>query len=218
MSENSGEATGRQALIPRASTAVQVRRKKRLQGRGVHSLEYCLFCYAPMATTCGASQRCARCGRVHLRIDHSTHWSREPKLVCIEWSIKGVIASLIIAWFVYLSMNHELGPVSTFLIGPMLMLGGVLWWTAGLITRKPRYFSGRVLWTSSILMLAFGTPVLLFIMDVVARRSTFGSEYWKAYLILASPVLPMIVIAGLLLLFAKSFDRFKERRLAGLVG
>lgn len=183
-------------------------------GKKIHSLEYCLYCYAPLTTTSGASQRCPHCGRVHLRADHASRWTREPLLVRIEQSIKLLIAGLICGWLVYLNNTIHLGRLSTFLIGPLLMLGGVLWCTAGLITRKSRYFSGRVLWCSSILLLVVGLPLLLFVMDVVARRQSFNAEYWSTYLVLASPALPLILFAIALHFGARRFEAFKARRLA----
>jgi hypothetical protein len=183
-------------------------------GRGIHSLEYCLYCYTPMMTTKGASQRCAHCGRVHLRIDHTSHWTKEPKLVALERFIKLSIAAVVTAFWFYTSAEYNLGPVSSFLFGPLLMLGGVMWWTAGLITRKSRYFSGRVLWGASIAMLVVGMPILLFVMDVTARHETFGAEYWRSYLILASPAMPMTLVALLLLGLTTHFEDFKARRLA----
>jgi hypothetical protein len=183
-------------------------------GRGIHSLEYCLYCYTPMVSTKGASQRCAHCGRIHLRIDHASHWTKEPKLVALEWIIKLSIASVVVAFWFLTSTEYDLGPVSTFLIGPLLMLGGVMCWTAGLITRKSRYFSARVLWGASIGMLVLGIPVLLFVMDVTARKETFGAEYWRSYLILSSPAMPMALVALLLHGFAEQFEDFKQRRLA----
>lgn len=183
-------------------------------GRGVHSLEYCLYCYSPMVSTTGASQRCAHCGRVHLRVDHGSYWTREPKLVRLEWFIKLSIAATVIGAWLFISKTYDLGRVSSFLVGPMLMLGGVMWWTAGLITRKSRYFSGRVLWGASIGLLVLGIPILLFILDVIARRDSFGSEYWRSYLILASPAMPMSLLGVLLHAFAAQFEEFKEQRLA----
>lgn len=215
MSEAPNEsATGGEQIVASDRRLATIR-KPRISGRGPHSLEYCLYCYAPMATTVGASQRCARCGKVHLRRDQVSHWSREPKLIAIEWAIKSVIVVGLIVYLGITTTNYQLGPVSTFFIGPLLMLGGVLWWTTGLITRRPRYFSARVLWSTTILMLVFGTPLLLFVMDIVARRESFDSDYWQAYMVLASPALPMLIIAALLHFFSARFAAFKKRRVAG---
>ncbi len=183
-------------------------------GRGIHSLEYCLYCYTPMVSTQGASQRCAHCGRAHLRVDHASYWSKEPKLVRIEWAIKLSIAAIVIGFWYLTSTAYDLGMVSTFLIGPLLMLGGVMWWTAGLITRKSRYFSARVLWGASIGLLVLGIPILLFVMDVIARQEIFGAEYWRSYLILASPAAPMSLLALVLHGVSAQFEEFKELRLA----
>ena len=183
--------------------------------------EYCLYCYAPLHTL-NASQRCARCGRVHVRADQAAYWTKEPTIVRVERVLKfGVVLLMVgvfsVFWF-DIDLGHErlktfhLGRVNTFLIGPLLMLGGLLWWTAGFITRKPRYFSPSVLWISVFLMLALGTPVLLFILDVAARHSSFGAEYWEAYLVLASPAIPMPFLGLALFLLSRKYEVFKKQR------
>ncbi len=159
-----------------------------------------------------------------MRADQASYWSREPKIVRVERLVKfGVVVLTLGIFSVFLfqlDLGHErlktfkLGPVNSFLVGPLLMLGGLMWWTAGFITRKPRYFSPRVLWVSVFLMFAVGTPVLLFILRVAARRASFDAEYWQAYLVLAPPAIPMPFLGILLVLAGRRFEAFKRRRIA----
>ncbi len=131
--------------------------------------------------------------------------------------IKALIVVLMVALFLSLALAVDMGPhaVNTFFVGPIVWLGGVLWWTAGLITRKPRYFSPKLLWVGSILLLVLGTPVLMFVLDLVARRESFGPEYWRNYLVLVSPALPLIILASLLPILGERFESFKRERVSG---
>ena len=182
----------------------------------IHRTEYCLYCYEPLQGPSRASQRCERCGKVHLHADHATYWTRERRLVEVESLVKFGIFILVVIFFFALANKVGMGPhrINTFFIGPLVMLGGVLWWTAGLITRKPRYFSPRVLWISTIVLLILGPPVLLFVLDVIARKESFGPEYWKGYLVLASPGLPMLLIAVALHFLGDRFQEFKRKRIS----
>lgn len=184
----------------------------------IRKKEYCLYCYTPIVAKPGPSQRCESCDRVHVRINQAVYWSLEPGLRKIEWWIKAGIVVFVVGLFMVLVKAVDLGPhaVNSFFIGPLVMLGGVLWWTAGLITRKPRYFSARVLWSTVLVLLVLGPPVLFFLMDVVARRESYGAEYWKGLLFMSSPAVPMIVIAGVLHFFSDRFEAFKRKRLEGV--
>ena len=185
--------------------------------RRIKRSQYCLYCYTPLPSKAGPSLRCESCGRIHVRIDSAKFWTREPRLLSLERSVKAGIILSVVALFLVLARAVDMGPhrVNTFFIMPLLMLGGVLWWTAGLVTRKARYFSPRMLWSTVLVLMVVGPPVLIFALDISARRESFGPEYWKALLVLASPAAPMFIIATALHLFGDRFEAFKRKRIDG---
>lgn len=182
----------------------------------VQTTAYCLYCYAPLESSSGPSKRCARCGNIHLKADQATYWTRERYMRGVEYAVKLGIVVFLVLFFLALAAKVDMGAhrINTFFIGPLALLGGVLWWTAGLITRKPRYFSPRLLWGLVLLLLIVGPPILFFVMDVIARKETFGPGYWTNSLALALPGLPLLVIGALLHFFGEHFEGFKRRRIA----
>lgn len=181
----------------------------------IQTSSYCLYCYSSIETTRGVSQRCPRCGRRHSKAEHEAYWSREPRLRAIESLIKTLIVAGMAV--LILAIIGELGPdgapVILFFIGPIVWLGGALFWTAGLITRRPRYFSAKLLWVGSITLYVVGTPILMFVLDVIARRESFGADYWRSYLLLVSPAVPLAMLAAGLRWFGGWFETFKRERL-----
>lgn len=184
--------------------------RQRIQRAG-----YCLYCYTTLESTSGPSQRCPSCGRVHVRVNQAVFWTLEPRLRWIEAMVKAGIVLFLVGVLLALAMKVDMGthPVNTFFIGPLVFLGFVLWWTAGLITRKPRHFSPRLLWVTVLGLLVVGPPILLFVLDVAARRESFGPAYWNSMLLLTSPAIPMFCIALALHFFAGRFEAFKKRRI-----
>ncbi|MFT7671102.1 MAG: hypothetical protein ACI8X5_003818 [Planctomycetota bacterium] len=181
----------------------------------VNTRHYCLYCYTPFLSTGNASQRCPECARIHVRVDQALYWSREPALISMECSVKAIILLFLALFYWVLIKTIGMGAhrINTFLIGPMVLLGGVLWWTAGLITRKPRYFSARLLWGLVIGLLIVAPPVLLFVMDLVAHRASFGAAYWKASFAMMLPGIPMLIIGIALHFLGRRFERFKRARI-----
>lgn len=184
-------------------------------GQRIQRAQYCLYCYEPLESKSGPSQRCGRCGRIHVRINQQVYWSLEPRLRFIENLVKLGIVIFLAGLMVALAVEVGMGAhrVNTFFIGPLVFLGFVLWWTAGLITRKPRHFSPRMLWSTVLLLLVFGPPVIFFVLDVAARREAFGPEYWNSMLMMVIPALPMAFIAAGLHVFGRRFEAFKKRRI-----
>lgn len=180
------------------------------------SSRYCLYCYEALERTGSVSQRCPRCNRVHLKRDSLRFWTREPQMIVIERCVKAGVVLFIVALF--LAIHATLGPTAqstdSFFFGPLVMLGGVLWWTAGLITRKPRNFSARLLWGLVILLLVVGPPVLFMTLDLVAQREDMDFDYLKRNLAMALPGLPLIVIGIPLHFLSGRFERFKQERIA----
>lgn len=181
----------------------------------IHRSAYCLYCYEPLEPSSKPTQRCPRCGKIHVQVNQAVFWSLEPALLRIERGIKlGVVllmAALLVA--VAKKMGMEAHRVNAVFIGPIAMLGGVLWWTAGLITRKPRYFSARLLWSTVLVLLVVVPPILLLVLDLQTHRGSFGPEYWRSLLFLTAPALPMVVLAACLRHFAGRFEEFKKRRI-----
>ena len=155
--------------------------------------------------TDGPSQRCSRCGRIHLHVNQEVYWTLEPGLRRIERAVKAGIVLFLALFLIAITKEYELGPVSSFFVGPLVWLGCALWWTAGLITRKPRHFSPRLLWTTTVIMLVVAPPILIFLLDVAARREGFDATYWRKLLLLATPGMPAFVFAGALQLFGWLF-------------
>ncbi len=182
----------------------------------IQRAHYCLYCYGPLESKPGPSQRCERCGRVHVQVDHAVYWTLEPRMRWIERVVKAsIVVSILGLPLVLVKWSGGFDNLTgTFLCGPFLLLGPALWWTAGLITRQPRHFSPRVLWTTVVLLFAVAPPILIFIIDVAARHESFGPDYWRALPLMAVPATPAILVAAGLQLFGRSFEAFKRRRIA----
>lgn len=181
----------------------------------VQTASYCLYCYAPLETTGAVSQQCPRCGRRHSRGEHAQYWSREPRLREYEVTIKALIVLAVLALvpLIIKELGSDSSPLILFFIGPLVWFGGVLYWTVGLLTRRPRYFSARLLWLGTITLYVVGTPLLMFTLDLIARREDFGAEYWRKYLVLLTPAVPLLILASALGAFGRRFEEFKRRRI-----
>lgn len=119
---------------------------------------YCLRCYEPMAPFADAS-RCAHCGTLNRRSDHSVFWTREPQLVA--WERLAKIATLIVATGLgaaLVQLREEIGLGLAWAVGGPAVTGLVLWEISSMITRRSPYFRSAILW--SVVFAFAGLPLL----------------------------------------------------------
>lgn len=173
--------------------------------------DYCLYCYA----TLDGAKDCPACGRAHVVVDARIYWSREPRLRRFEQALKGLLITLLVLVFVWLAVQvgSESGDsrVATFLVGPALIIGGALFWTAGLVTRRPGYVSPSLVWGLVIGLFVIAGPLLLVLLDFLAQRDISGGEYWGKFANIFVRGLPMLLLGGVLLLAGRALAAYKRR-------
>ena len=177
--------------------------------------DYCLFCYAKL----DGAPECPDCGRAHDVLHARTFWSREPRLRRFEEALKGLLVTLLVLAFVWLAVRvgSESGDprVAAFLVGPVLIVGGALYWTAGLITRRASYVSPRLVWGLVIGLFVFAGPLLLVLLDFLSKRDISGGEYWGKFADIFVRGLPVLGIGAVLLLASRGLGSYKRRVLPG---
>jgi hypothetical protein len=179
---------------------------------------YCLYCYAPLGPERGATQHCRSCGQLNVRADHSIFWTREPSLEKLEHALKLVIiGALVIGSLIAIPEFIEMkavGPGAGWVIVvPMVAMTMLLWQTASLLTRRPRYVRIRLTWTLLFLLvpiapLLYGSAIAL---SVDARSlGWIGLAGGYGGLVL----LPSLALAGLVWRSGTWLERWKCRRIA----
>ena len=177
--------------------------------------DYCLYCYAPL----GGAEECPDCGVPHVVVDARAYWSREPRLRALEGALKAVLYVALVFAFVKLAIvvGSESGDprVAAFLVGPILILGIALHWTAGLITRRAGYVSPKLVWGLVVGLFVFAGPLLLVLLDFLARRDVTGGEYWGKFVDIFVRGLPVLLLGGVLYLAGLGLEAYKRRVLPG---
>ena len=116
---------------------------------------YCLYCYAPLPNPEGARDVCAHCGKVNLKIDRRTFWTKEPWIVRIERTLKMVV--MVPAVLLTLAAPFVGGggtPAGGFALFAPLILGIIVWQTLSKITRWDPHLDARILWTAVFALIA----------------------------------------------------------------
>lgn len=182
-----------------------VRSKSRNEPRRVR-LPYCLACYAPIERSTRTSVTCPRCEFVNLAADQRRYWTLEPKLKETEWLAK-VATGLVVGLVVFLMMRRigiRFGLAQGYAVGFPIVIGWVLWETAGKITQKKPYFRATLFW-----MALPGIVALPFVLATVWPGDMTAKE--RLISILVATVIGSLALIPYLV--GKSTVRWQEKRI-----
>lgn len=173
----------------------------------------CLRCYGLLDRPEAASEVCPHCGFTNLAAWRRVFWTREPRLVRIEWAFKAAIAAAmggLTAWAT-LNMSHLGTGAGWFLLIPALA-GIALWFTASKTTQHVHYFNAGLLWSLTIALI--GCIPLMAMLGFVLFGLDDGpilADLLMGILI----ALPFLLPAWGIHLLARRLERWKRERLKG---
>jgi len=134
---------------------------------------YCLYCYAPLEPK---KAICSRCDRTSPVSQRQKYWTREPKLVEVEGTLKMVI--LVLTFLAALIILFYL-PGATFMAGWFLaipfLIGAPLWATAGCLTTRGGHFSATWFWVAVLLLLAAAGILIHLVVSLFFYTLTAGT-------------------------------------------
>lgn len=126
---------------------------------------YCLYCYASLGVSMatdshakdekakqrqapGASLHCPKCERVNLVVDTHRFWSKETRLVELEWWLKAGVMVLVlgISAVALLNPGTGLSAAGHGMAAGAPILIGILLWDLASITLKRSLFNGAIVW------------------------------------------------------------------------
>jgi hypothetical protein len=167
---------------------------------------YCLRCYLALERRKDARQVCPRCDYVNVRVDQRIYWTQEVWLCRLEQIAKIGIVLLIawITWQMLFARQAGTGRGHGFAVGFPILLGVVLWDTAGKITRQLPYFRATIVWA----------VILAFVGVLAAMSGTFGKNIAPLPRLLALTFgYALIGLAIARPFFGRAYGRWQVRRI-----
>jgi len=173
---------------------------------------YCLYCYAHLPRFEQASQVCACCGKVNLKVDQSIFWTRERDMREYELIAKTLIV-LVFGWFSWTLLTGFEGGTGTkgsgFIVGGVILPAWVLWETASRLTHRTGILDLRIIWTVLPGSIGGAAIVLVLGTSMVFRREP-SPEFFGA--LVAFTV--VISTLGLIGWFGSTaFHRWRDRHI-----
>ena len=174
-------------------------------------LRYCLYCLATISDT----NPCPACGRTSRPLDRARYWTREPRLVAMERTLK--------AWLAVIgaSLLFILG-TGAFGVIPLLLALILSWPTASKITQHVSGFNAQLVW--SLLLAGLALPPLnqwvgLSIRSVSAWfETTFTGNAVKVYRLeqpaLLATSITLLAASTAAWFISEALARWRDRRIA----
>ena len=183
--------------------------KHRSKGTKILPYCWCLSCFAPLpAFKKRPSVECTHCGKINLRVDMGVFWSQDRDMRQWEAALKTVIlvGCAYLTWRA--SGGAHSGWAAGYYIAIPLIAAMALWETVSQLTRFPRYFRPKILWTAATLVGGYPIALVLVAVGVDAlARSSWSSAAWVLSVALVLFSLPLFVhLAG------RAFVRWRDAR------
>ncbi len=204
---------------PSRGLVAPARRRARSAGQTapIRDAGYCLRCYAPLREP-GARDVCPSCGFVNIAAMRRVYWTREPKLVGLETTIKCVLGLLCVLLSVGAVLTGGGTPAGGFALAAPVMITAILWPTVSKITQHVAYLNGRIFWSIAFGLLSIPgvaglslVPVLMPVLLLFGYRQIDGRA--ETVLILAGMAVSFVLF-WVALLGTPKLRRWKARRIA----
>jgi hypothetical protein len=174
-----------------------------------YAFPYCLACYAPLEAELAtgshelgakakarrnarASIPCTQCDSVNLRVDIKDHWTKEPRIVEVEWWLKAsvVLVIAVMSFATLMTRQTGLSAAGHGMVVGAPILSAIVLWDLMSITRKRGLFNGGILWGVAVpaLVLSVGLVVILFTGTVQYGDAAIGG----AFIVICAPI-PMLL-------------------------
>ncbi len=167
----------------------------RSSARSARGRRTCLYCYAPFRVERG-TQACPDCGAEQSRLDQERWWTREARFVGIEKGLK--VGALLLTALLGVVLTQVMDVTSLpWGIGLLAALGGLLWYTAGCVTRRASFMDLRFLWPPLLVCIAFGPLVISELLRWIGgeQATASGEGALRDGFVWALPWLPAIALS-----------------------
>lgn len=183
---------------------------------------YCLRCYSDLDWPSSARTVCPSCGFLNLRVDHRVYWTREPKLVEVEWSLKAaVIVVSGIVGFSLISTSTASGTGAGWFFAIPFVAAVAMWSSLSKITRHGSYFSAKVLWSAVFLLPVVGLLVVGICQVVGCLSSSTGwdelagIELWVSLAVVGVLAALFSILGASVWVLMAWAERWKARKISG---